>query len=84
VYNDLGTPNLQSLLSGGRCSEEGLFHKDLNWESKKVVAVGKWSLIGSGSCYDSIDIYIIISFLSFAFPCKERNASEEYSKSYCY
>ncbi len=43
-----GTPNLWPLFTGGRCSVVGLCYKDSNWDSKVVVAVGRWSLFGSG------------------------------------
>ncbi len=43
-----GTSNLWPLFTGGRCSEVGLFYKDLSWDSKMVVAVCTWSLSGGG------------------------------------
>ncbi len=32
------------LLTGGRCSEVVSCYKDSNWDSKRVVAVDRWSL----------------------------------------
>ncbi len=45
---NLGTQNLWQLLTGGSCSEVGLCYKNLNWDSKIVVAVGRWSLFRGG------------------------------------
>jgi hypothetical protein len=44
----LRTPNLWLLLTGGRCSEVGLCYKESNWDSKRIVAVSRWSLYGGG------------------------------------
>jgi hypothetical protein len=44
----LGTPNLWPLLTGGRCSEVAFCYKDLNWDYKITVVVGRWSLFGGG------------------------------------
>ena len=40
----LGTLNLWPLLTGGRCSEVALCYENWKWDSKMVVAVGRWSL----------------------------------------
>ncbi len=47
VYNDhaLVVQNLWLLLTGSRCSEEGLCYK---WDYKMMAAVGRWSLFGGG------------------------------------
>ncbi len=45
---NLGTQKLWPLLTGGHCSEVGLYHKDLNWDFKMVVVAGRWSLFGGG------------------------------------
>jgi hypothetical protein len=34
--------------TGGRCSEVASCYKDLNWDSKTVVAAERWSLFGGG------------------------------------
>jgi len=44
----LGTQNLWPLLTGGRCSEVTLCYKTLKWDSKMVVVIDKWSLLGGG------------------------------------
>jgi hypothetical protein len=44
----LETQSLRPLLAGGRCSQEGLCYKNLNWDSKIVFTVGRWSLFGDG------------------------------------
>jgi hypothetical protein len=50
VYTTIthGIKNLRPLLTGGHCSEVVLCYKDLNWNAKMVVAVGRWSLFGGG------------------------------------
>jgi hypothetical protein len=35
-------------LTGGRCSEVALSHKNWKWDPKMVAAVDKWSLFRSG------------------------------------
>jgi hypothetical protein len=45
VYNDHPRdPKFVAVVDSGRCSELGLCYKNLNWDSKMVVAVGRWSL----------------------------------------
>ncbi len=44
----LGTPNLWPLFTGGRCSVVVLCYNNLNRDSKNVVTVGRWSLLGFG------------------------------------
>ena len=43
-----GTQNVWPLLTGGRCSEVGLYYKNGKWDPKMVVAIGRWSLFGGG------------------------------------
>jgi hypothetical protein len=44
----LATQYLWPLLTGGRCSEVSSCYKDLNWDSKIVVAVVRWLLFECG------------------------------------
>ncbi len=48
--------NLKNLFTGGRCSGVCLCFKDLKWDSKMVVSVDGWLLIGDGHLlwFDSI------------------------------
>ncbi len=42
---NLGIPNSWPLVNGGRWSQVSLCYTDLNWDSKMVVALGRWSFI---------------------------------------
>ncbi len=44
----LGTHYLGQLLTAGCCSEVTLCYKDLNWDTKMMVILGRWSLFGGG------------------------------------